>query len=987
MAASTVLMPAAHAASSLQLGHLRCEYLENPRGIDAAHPRLSWQMQSDTRGERQTAYRVLVAGSESALNAGRGDLWDSGKVLSADSTSIEYRGRTLPSGIQCWWKVCVWDKDGKLSSYSPAGSWQMGLLHASDWKAEWIAAPTPRDVQVDGSTLPPAAYLRRTFTASMPIKRATLFATARGVYELHVNGAKVGDAILAPGWTDYRKRIEYQTYDVTSALRHGANTVGAILGDGWYSGYIGFGHRRDYYGDRPELRLQIDIEYAGGAHQIVGTDGSWQSAAGPIVYSDMLQGESYDARKELTGWDLPGAKGAGWQPVLSPPEQVSASSIAVTKQLAAMVKNNTLTVVAGNGIAGDPAYNSVKKLRVDYTLGGVAYSRTAAEKETVEIPGPGERPGTLVIRSAVYGVLDDLRGPAALVGIHGPPVRVTQHLTPRRVTRLAPDTYLFDLGQNMVGWVRLKVRGAAGTKVRLRFAEMLDKDGTIYTTNLRSAKATDTYVCRGRGTETWEPHFTFHGFRYVEVTGYPGEPGLDAVTGCVAGSDTPPAGTFECSHPMVNQLQHNIVWGQRGNFLSVPTDCPQRDERLGWMGDAQIFVRTATYNRDVAGFYEKWMQDVEDGQSDEGAFSDVSPRIVDPNDGAPAWGDAGVIVPWTVYQAYGDLGIVNKHWEAMNHWMDYITSVNPNGLWLQRRNNDFGDWLSINANTPKDVLATAYYAYDAQLMARMAAASGRTDDAAKYDALFAHIKEAFNNAYVTPDGKIKGDTQTGYVVALKMGLLPDALRPLAARHLIDDIAAKDNHLSTGFVGVGYLCPVLTATGHNDVAYKLLLNDTFPSWGFSIKQGATTIWERWDGWTPDRGFQDPGMNSFNHYSLGSVGQWLYQDVAGIDTDPSQPGFKHILLHPHPGPGLTHASATYDSIHGRISSAWNTEHGGFAWNVSIPANTTATIWIPAQSAASVTEGGKKIGATPDITFLREEPGFAVYEIQSGTYEFGA
>ena len=389
----------------------------------------------------------------------------------------------------------------------------------------------------------------------------------------------------------------------------------------------------------------------------------------------------------------------------------------------------------------------------------------------------------------------------------------------------------------------------------------------------------------------------------------------------------------------------------------------------------------------MAAFYEKWLQDVDDAQSAEGAFSDVSPRVVDAADGAPAWGDAGIIVPWTVYQAYDDTSLIEAHWPAMTHWMDYITSVNPDGLWLQRRNNDFGDWLSIAADTPKDVLATGYYAYDASLMAQMARALGKTDDAVKYDALFAHIKDAFNTAFVTPDGKIKGDTQTCYLVGLRFNLLPDNLRPLAAQHLVDDIHAKDNHLSTGFVGVGYLCPTLTATGHNDVAYKLLLQDTFPSWLYSIKQGATTIWERWDGYTKDKGFQDPGMNSFNHYSLGSVGQWLYQDVAGIDTDPDQPGFKHVLLHPNPGPGLTSAHATYDSLHGRIVSDWKLANGQFQWDVTIPANTTATAWVPTQSADAVMESGKKIDAASGITFTRQDAGGAVYELPSGTYHFAA
>ncbi len=990
-AAAILLSPNARADSALTVTGMRCEYTANPRGIDSMHPRLSWQLQSDARGQRQTAYEVLVARTPSALARSRGELWDSGKVVSDRSTAIAYAGAGLHAGEQCWWKVRVWDKDKKLSQDSPAASWQMGLLKPSDWQGQWITTDAPRNTLRDGNVLPPCPYLRRSFALAKPIAQATLFATARGMVELHLNGAKVGDAVLAPGWTDYRKRIEYQTYDVTKALHPGANTVGAILGDGWYSGYIGFARKRDYYGSRPQLRLQINIEYADGTRQTVASDGAWRYRLGPITYSDMLQGEAYDARREMAGWDNAGAQAAGWRPVSTKIESIVSSHLDVTAPLAARIKNNALSVTASNDLAGDPALNTAKTLRVDYTLGGAAHAQTVNEGQTLQIPGPTETPGTLVIRHADYGALGAAAPAAAkvlLVGMHGPPVRVTQHLPARRVTQPTPGAYIFDLGQNMVGWARLKVHGPAGTQVRLRFGEMLSPDGTLYTANLRTARATDTYTCRGSGsTEVWEPHFTFHGFRYVEVTGYPGKPPLGAITGCVVGSDTPPAGTFTCSQPMVNQLQHNIVWGQRGNFLSVPTDCPQRDERLGWMGDAQIFVRTATYNRDTASFYEKWMQDVDDAQASDGGFSDVSPRLVDDSNGAPAWGDAGVIVPWTVYQAYGDTEIVRRHWPAMTRWLDYITSANPNGLWIKRRSNNFGDWLSIAADTPKDVLATAYYAYDASLMARMARALGRPAEAAKYEALFAHVKAAFNTAYVGPDGRVKGDTQTDYVLALRFGLLPDSLRTLAAQHLAANIAAKNTHLSTGFVGVGYLCPVLTETGHNDVAYQLLLSDTFPSWGYSIKQGATTIWERWDGYTQDKGFQSPGMNSFNHYSLGSVGQWLYQDVAGIDTDPNRPGYKHILLHPHPGRGLTHARATYDSIQGRIASDWTTKNGQFAWTVTIPANTTATAWIPTGSPAAVTEGGKQIGLSPGIVSLGAQNGSAVCELQSGTYRFAA
>ena len=523
-------------------------------------------------------------------------------------------------------------------------------------------------------------------------------------------------------------------------------------------------------------------------------------------------------------------------------------------------------------------------------------------------------------------------------------MRVTEELKPVAVTQPMPGSYLFDLGQNMVGWARLKVQGPAGTVVRLRFGEMLSPNGTLYVDNLRGAKATDTYILSGNGAETYEPSFTFHGFRYVEVTGYPGEPSLDVITGCVLHSDIPRTGAFECSDPLVNQLVQNIDWGQRGNFLSIPTDCPQRDERLGWLGDAQVFVRTAAGNREVAAFFEKWMDDVADAQSPEGGFSDVAPRLVDFADGAPAWGDAGVIVPWTIYQMYGDTRLLQTHYSAMVRWINYLDGANPEHLWLNRRSNDFGDWLSIDDDTDKGVLATAYFAYDAWLMAEIAAKLGHAEDAARFSALFENIKAAFKAAYVSPTAEIKSGTQTAYVLALRFGLLPEPLRPLAAQHLVRAIEAKDWHLSTGFIGVGYLCPVLTEAGYADVAYTLLLNTTFPSWGYSITQGATTIWERWDGWTEDKGFQDVGMNSFNHYSLGSVGEWLQRYVAGIDLDPDTPGFARIRIQPRPDRRLSFVRASFESIRGRIQSHWTLENDQFTLRVTIPANTTATVILP-------------------------------------------
>ena len=494
-----------------------------------------------------------------------------------------------------------------------------------------------------------------------------------------MNGQRVGDDLLNPGWTDYHKHIQYQAYDVAGRLHRGANTVGAILGDGWFSGYVGFARQRNNYGDKPELLAQLDIEYTDGTRQTIGSDSSWVGSVGPIAYSDMLMGERYDSRREATGWDQPTFNAKNWMPAIATvPSDLPYGQVDVTAAVRKQVVGNSLTVVGENALGGDPAYNTVKKLRVDYTVGGQAHTQFGNENQKLTIPAEGEGTGKLVIRRAIYGALDQASTkPLELVSNDGPPIRITQDVRPVKITELPSGAFLYDLGQNMVGWTRLKVQAPAGTEISLKFGEILNPDGTLYTTNLRSARATDTYICKGNGVEIWEPHFTFHGFRYVEVTGFPQKPTLDALTGRVVGSDTPSAGTFACSIPMVNQLDHNIVWGQRGNLISVPTDCPQRDERLGWMGDAQIFVRTATYNRDVSSFYGKWMQDVEDGQSAAGGFSDVSPRIVDFADGAPAWGDAGVIVPWTMYLAYGDTEILRRRWNAMAHWIDYITSEKP----------------------------------------------------------------------------------------------------------------------------------------------------------------------------------------------------------------------------------------------------------------------------------------------------------------------
>jgi alpha-L-rhamnosidase len=878
------------ASSPLVPCDLRCEYLQNPMGIDEAQPRLSWIDTSSRRGAKQAAYRIAVTTRGSGKKT---VLWDSGKVNSDESSQIEYAGPALDVSTEAEWRVTVWDDSGKMSTSRESAYWEKGLANASDWHAKWISLTQPAKdpVQI------PSPYMRKEFTTRRSIVSAVAYVSAKGLYRFYVDGHRIGKAQIAPDWTDYHKRIQYQTYDVKEALSGTHHAAGIVLGNGWYCGHVGL-TGGDNYGTNPEGIVQIEVKYGDGSVEEIVSDETWTGRTGPILSNDLLMGETEDARLAMPGWSVAGRAGTGWGAVVTQP------------------------------------------------LGDVP-----------------------------------------LVSQQNPPVEVLEELKPKAMLPTkTPDTYLFDLGQNMVGWARLKVRGQAGETVQLRFAEILNPDGTIYTTNLRGAKATDLFTLSGHGTETFEPSFTTHGFRYVEVTGSKQPLGLNSLTGIVVGSGNPQTGEFACSNPLVNQLFHNIYWGERGNYLAIPTDCPQRDERLGWMGDAQIFARTATCNNDVAAFLTKWTQDVVDAQSAEGGFSDVSPRMGDPSDGAPAWGDAGVIVPYTVYLAYGDKRLLQRRYPAMKAWVNYIDSVNPDHIWIQRSNNNFGDWLNVNDDTPRPVIATAYFAYSTDLLAKTARILGYTDDAEKFEALRTAIGDAFNSHFVGSDGKIQGDTQTSYVLALRFDLLPEAIREQAAKRLTDHILIdRKGHLSTGFVGVGYLNPTLTRYGRSDVAYQLLTTDTYPSWGYSIRQGATTIWERWDGYTKEKGFQDPGMNSFNHYSLGSVGEWMYRTVAGIDLDPAAPGFKKIVIHPIPGGGITWAHAKFQSIHGLIATSWKDVGITFTLDATVPANTTATILVPiAFPGARVTESGLP-AESHLVSAASKVPGFASYEVGGGKYHF--
>ncbi len=902
--------------NALAVKGLRCEYRVNPVGIDVVKPRLSWVLHSDGRGRKQTACRVLTASSAEKLAADTGDLWDSGKVQSDRTIHVVYAGKPLTTGLRCWWKVMVWDEKGAASAWSTPATWSMGLLTAGDWGAQWIASAADTPASETGPT--PATMLRKAFTVAGPVKRATVHVSGLGLYELHINGKRVGDQLLAPEFTDYEKRIQYQTVDVSKLLVAGENAVGAILADGWNGEYFfGMPMRQTQrpFGGHRGLIMRLDVELAGGKTQTVVTDTTWRTTKeGPIRSASLYDGDVCDARKAMPGWAKPGFDASRWHKA--------------------------------------------------------------------------------VVAKAIVG--------ASLVWQRNEPIRVVKELKPVQLTEPKPGVFVFDVGQNMVGWCRLKVHGRQGTTVTLRHAEMLNADGTIYTANLRGAKQTDVYTKRTDAAEVYEPRFTYHGFRYVEVTGLefkpwrympPYKPNIGDLTGRVFHSAAPDTGTFECSSDLINKIMHMIVWTQRGNMHSVPTDCPQRDERAGWMGDIQSFAQTAIFNMDMAGFFSKWVPDVRDAQMPDGRYANFSPMDFDRwKGGTPAWADAGLIVPWRVYQNYADTRMLAEHYASAKRWVDYVHSKNPNLVWDKSRGDSFNDWLNgdtlekvgwpkTGGRVPPQVLATAFFAHSTEILSKMAAVLGRTDDATRYGRMARGIKAAFNKRFVRPDGTIEGNTQAGYALALRFNMLPDAMRSKAAAHMVREFKRYAGHMSTGIQTSHRLMLELTRTGYNDEAYRLVTLRSFPSWGFMIDQGATTIWERWDGYIKGRGFQKPLMNSFNHWALGAVGEWVWRNIVGLNPVESAPGWKHFVVEPRPGGGLTWARGKYESIRGTIVSGWRVEDGKFHLDVTVPANTTATVVLPTKGAAGVTVDGKP----PLVRPLGLVSGKAAFIVQSGRYRF--
>jgi alpha-L-rhamnosidase len=1060
---------------------LRVDDLKTPLGIDDAAPKFSWQLKDPGRAAKQTAYQVEVATSEDAL--GKPDVWDSGKITSGASLNVKYAGPELKPGTRYFWRVKLWNLNGKPYPDSPSSWWETGLLKQDAWRgnwigfetaeeaavrqaaATWIASPDAKVLDDEKSTEQHTAYrqivtlskpvkmatlyatgqdtllawingqrlltaeplppwkqmpwkkfqradateslrqgpntiaietvhyvqnpdnaendnapmiatlavqyadgtiatfatgttwktaihaagwhegdfddsgwktavawtpgsrsaplghpwipdsvkaLRQTFDVKAPVKSARLYATALGAYELFLNGKRVGDDVLAPGWTDYREHVKYQTYDVTAQVVSGKNAIGALLAPGWYATPLEWFQQPNNYGDTPPaLRAQLRIEHTDGTVEwVAATDASWKASTMDILHSEIYDGESQDARLKQTGWDTATFDGGAWK----------------------------------SAVAIDP-----KPVRIE---------------------------------------AEDFQ-----------PIRVEKTLESKAFNEPKPGVYVYDFGQNFAGVERLRVEGPAGTDVKLRFAEILNDDGTIYTDNLRTAKATDHFILSGKGVEEFTPQFTFHGFRYVELTGLPSAPARDAVSGLVFHTDAPFTAKLETGNTMINQLWSNILWGQRSNFVGIPTDCPQRDERLGWMGDAQVFWRTAAYNMDLAAFSRKFGGDMRGTQEDTPYYGIYSPGTVTPNAGhAAGWSDAGVIIPFTSWLQTGDTAIIDQNWAAMDKYMNAIDASNPDGLWVHEAGIGFGDWLSPEGKTDYALIATAYWAYDATLMREMAQATGRKSDEDKYGQIFAKIYAAFEKKFVHDDGFVAGgdkssqtpdangaaketDTQTGYVLALHMNLVPGELRSAASQKLVSKIEGNHGLLGTGFLGTPYLLEELTRSGHSLLAYKLLMNTDYPSWGYLVQHGATTMWERWNG---DQMKTDPSMNSYNHYAYGAVADWLYRSVAGVDATPEDAGFHTVVLHPLFDARLGKVSFDYASSYGPIHSDWKMEGATVDWHVTIPANTTA--WLPLTPAEA---GGYKLEgltlAQSKLVKAATHDGKTGYELGSGSYAF--
>jgi alpha-L-rhamnosidase len=891
--------------TSVTVTSLKCEYKINPLGVDVENPRLSWILKSDQRAVSQKAYQVLVSSAGVIPDEQSADMWNSQKIRSDKSIHLEYDGKPLESNKKYHWKVKIWDQNGDTHE-SETAFWTTGFLKEQDWKAKWIGLDRAMKDDYPDKAHPVlnARMLRHEFNVDKEIKSATAIISGLGLFELYLNGEKIGDQVLAPGLTQYNKRAFYMTFDVTKHLQKSKNAVGVVLGNGRYFAPRAGEREQTVNFGFPKVICQIEICHTDGSVSTIFTDESWKlTNNGPIRGNNEYDGEYYDARMELKDWHKAGFDDSTWM--------------------------------------------------------------------NAELVGkPGEK----------------------LVAQPNEPIKIMEEVTPVSVRELKKGTFIFDMGQNMVGWLALNVKGKSGEKVTMRFSETLREDGTLFLDNIRSAEVTDTYVLKGEGDEKWEPSFTYHGFRFVEMTGFPGTPDLLAIKGKVVYDAIDVTGSFSCSNPLVNSIYKNAYWGIRGNYRSIPTDCPQRDERHGWLGDRSAECTGESYVFNISSLYNKWVTDIRDCQLESGSLSDIAPAYWPTYSDNTTWPGTYLFASDMLYTQYGDLRVIETNYPYMQKWISHMSQYLNDGIMPK---DTYGDWCmppedlkAINSSDPlritsAEFIGTTYFYYELRLMQKFATLLGKEKEASAYSKTADEMKTAFNRKFLEPtEVKYSNNTTTANILALAFGLVPEEHKGKIVDNLLQKILGENNgHVGNGIVGGQWLMRTLTNTGHEDVACLLAAQSTYPSWGYMANRGATTIWELWNG-----DYGDPGMNSGNHVMLlGDLIIWFYENLGGIKADPANPAFKHILMKPQVAGDLTFVKAAHQSIYGEIKSGWKLENNLFIWDITIPANTTATVYVPTRAKEEVLEGGKSASKGTGIKFVGWEENTAVFEIQSGSYSF--
>lgn len=891
---------------NISISNLRCEMLQNPEGIDAVNPNLSWVIESSQRNIRQTAYQILVASSHEKLSKNEGDIWNSGKISSDQSVHVKYNGQKLQSGKKYYWKVKVWSKNGE-TNWSDPDYWSMGLLNYKDWKGRWIGLD--RSFEWDDETKfsrLSARYFRKDINiGEKEIENATIYLIGLGLYELHINGEKIGDLVLAPTPTDYTKNIKYNTFDVTKNLKNGVNTIGVVLGNGRY-----YTMRQKYKPYKiktfgyPKLLLNIFINYKNGTSSVLSTDNSWKvTADGPIRSNNEYDGEEYDARKEMPQWNSVGFDDSKWLPA-----------------------------------------------------------------EFVQEP-----------EGAIEAQMNEN-------------MKIMQVIKPVSIKEVSKGKYILDLGQNMAGWLKMKVSGGKGDRVTLRFAESLNEDGTIFTQNLRDAKVTDVYILKGEGVETWQPSFVYHGFRFAEITGYPGIPTVNDFEGCVIYDEMKVTGTFETSNQLINQIYKNAFWSVISNYKGMPIDCPQRNERMPWLGDRAIGCYGESFMVDNRRLYIKWLDDIKNSQKADGSISDVAPPYFRYYSDNMTWPGTYILVAQMLYNQYGLVDPVIRHYPYMKKWLDYMQNRYLENYILTK--DSYGDWCappktieegrgkSADVKYPSALISTAYFYHFLNIMQTFAGLSGNPDDIPVYKTLAESVKAAFNKKYFNnTEGYYGSKTLTDNILPFSFGLV-DEEKKNALAEKVSEIIVKDNngYLSVGLVGIQWLMRTLSDNGMDDIAFKIATNTSYPSWGYMVENGATTIWELWNANTAA-----PSMNSQNHVMLlGDLVIWFYENLAGIKSKEGK-GFKEIIMKPDFFSGLDSLNASFYSVHGLVKSSWKRDDKRIEWNITIPANTTAMVYFPYQYSSEIKENGEKIKKGSGINKIKKDISNTIVELGSGTYKF--